>query len=112
MKKIAFTLLLCAVAAAKVANAEESSGAAYKISVPAVPAFVPSKVYDDGKFTFIQLQKPYRGALPVVFAVAADGSREVVNFRWDDQNSRLVVSGVLERVVLMNGDEVVTINRS
>lgn len=112
MKKITLTLLLCAVAAASVANADESSGDVYKISVPAAPTFVPSRVYDDGKFTFIQLQKPYRGVLPVVFAVASDGSREVVNFKWDEQNSRLVVMGLIDHAVLVHGDEVVAINRT
>lgn len=110
MKKIAFTVLLCA--ATTVAHADEPSDAVYKISVQSSPAFVPSKVYDDGKFTYIQLQKPYTGALPVVSAVAADGSREVVNFKWDEQNSRLIVMGLLDRAVLVRGDEVVSIDHS
>jgi len=44
--------------------------------------------------------------------VAADGSREVVNFKWDEQNSRLIVMRLLDRAVLVRGDEVVSIDHS
>lgn len=111
MKKFAILLALCATFM-NTAGAGEPSEAIYKVSVPSTPAFVPSKVWDDGKFTFIELQKPYRGELPVVFALSDDGSRQLVNYQWDEQNSRLVVQRLFERAVLVNGDKTVILSRS
>jgi hypothetical protein len=89
----------------------EASIGAYQITTPAPPAFTPVKAWNEGTMTFIALAQPYHGELPVVFAMAEDGSRSLVNFQWDEKNSRFVVPRVLERAVLVLGDKNVVVSR-
>lgn len=110
MKKIALLLALCVITLNAVA-AGEASGSSYEIRVPSAPRFVPSKVWDDGRFTYIELQKPYHGEIPIVRAVGDDGSREMVNFQWDEQNSRFVVLRLVDKAELVLGEKKVFINR-
>ena len=95
-----------------VANAAHGGDAAYKITTPSAPAFTPVKAWNDGKFTFIALTGDYHGDLPVVFALADDGSRSLVNFQWDQKNSRFVVRRVLDRAILVLGDKSVVVSRT
>jgi len=86
--------------------------AAYKISTPSASAFTPVNAWNDGKFTFIALTRDYHGDLPVVFALADDGSRSLVNFQWDQKNFRFVVQRVLDRAILVLGDKSVVVSRT
>lgn len=92
-------------------NAEPNS-ASYKIVMPAPPPFVPTKVWDDGKFTYIQLPAPYHGDLPAVFEVLDDGKLAVVDARWDGDTSRFVARKVVDHVQLRLDDIHVEIDRS
>lgn len=93
-------------------SAGQANVGAYKITTPSAPVFTPVKAWNDGKFTFIALAQPYHGELPVVFALAEDGSRSLVNFKWDEQNSRFVVQRVLDRAILVLGDKSVVVSRT
>lgn len=101
---------VAAVPGAKTAG--EPNMNTYRIKSTPAPAFTPVKAWDDGKFTFIELVKPYHGELPIVLALAEDGSRSVVNFQWDEQNARFVVQRVLQRAVLVLGDKSVVVSRT
>lgn len=94
------------------AKAVEPEVNAYKITRPPAPAFTPVKAWDDGRFTFIELAKPYLGELPAVFALADDGTRSLVNWQWDEENSRMVVQQVLDRAVLVVGDKSIIVSRT
>jgi type IV secretory pathway VirB9-like protein len=111
MKKITWLIALLGAVSA-MAHAGEPSEVKYKITVPSAPEFVPTKVYDDGKFTYIDLPKPYLAELPVVLALMDDGTRELVNFKWDVNNSRLVVLKLIDRVVLVSGAKSVVVSRT
>lgn len=87
-----------------------ASAAAYNMTTRPAPTFTPVKAWNDGKFTFIALTGDYRGDLPVVFALADDGSRSPVNFQWDQKNSRFVVQRVLDRAILVLGDKSVVVS--
>ena len=100
------------VLSAKATDTDVAKESAYKISIAPSPEFVPTNVWDDGKFTFIELRKPYRGALPSVFLLSEEGKRELVNFKWDEQNSRLEIQRLFERAVLVLGDKSVVVSRS
>lgn len=91
---------------------KQQSSNTYKVITAPVPSFTPVNVWNDGEFTFIELKKPFHGELPVVFALADDGSRSLVNFEWDEQNSRFVVQRLLARAVLVLGDKSVVVSRT
>lgn len=93
-------------------SAGEDSVSVYKITARSAPVFTPVKAWNDGKLTFIALAQPYHGELPVVFALAEDGSRSLVNFQWDEKNSRFVVQCVLDRAILILGDKSVVVSRT
>lgn len=93
-------------------SATQVGDAVYKITTPSAPAFTPVKAWNDGKFTFIALTGDYHGDLPVVFALADDGSRSLVNFQWEQKNSRFVVQRVLDRAILVLGDKSVVVSRT
>jgi hypothetical protein len=93
-------------------SAAPGKDAAYKIVTPSAPGFTPVKAWNDGKSTFIALTGDYHGDLPMVFALAEDGSRSLVNFQWDQQNSRFVVERVLDRAILVLGDKSVVVSRT
>jgi len=92
--------------------AVEPNSTSYKIIVPPLPQFVPTKVWDDGKFTYIQLQAPYHGDLPAVFEVLDDGKLAVVDAKWDEATSSFVVRKIIDRVELRLSDKHVEIDRS
>ncbi|MDC6177147.1 TrbG/VirB9 family P-type conjugative transfer protein [Ralstonia solanacearum] len=69
-------------------------------------------VGDDGRFTYIELPKPYHFELPVVFALRDDGSNQLVNFKWDEKNARFVVQELIDKAVLVLGDQKVFFTRS
>lgn len=58
MKKSVLAMLMCAAFSA-MAHADEPFSTKYQIVVPPAPQFTPTKVWDDGKFTYIQLRAPY-----------------------------------------------------
>ncbi len=67
---------------------------------------VPLHVFDDGKFTYFQLQP--NQPIPAIFAVtSSDGKEAVVNYRRDDQDSGvyLVVPEVAPQWTLRNGPD-------
>lgn len=102
--------VIAAVPASKLAA--DVNGGSYKISGAATPAFVPTKIWDDGKVTFIELPKPFSGELPIVLAQAEDGSDQLVNYQWEESNSRFVVQRLLDRAVLVLGEKRVLVTRS
>lgn len=67
-------------------------------------SWTPARVLDDGKRTFIQFAPAARdGDMPVLYAVAEDGTRELVNtvLRPDPEGDYLVADRVLRRAVLV-----------
>jgi type IV secretion system protein TrbG len=63
-------------------------------------SFMPTRVSNDGSHTYIQMPTGIED-MPVVFAVANDGSDAVVNYRFRD--GMFVVDGVPQRLVLVQG---------
>jgi hypothetical protein len=95
-----------------VAGAHAASSPNYVIAGAEVPAFTPSQVWDDGKLTYVELAKPYKDDLPVLFQLDENGERSLVNYVWDEENSRFVVHRVLNHMVLALGDRRVHVKRS
>jgi len=62
--------------------------------------FLPTRVMNDGAHTYIQMP-PAIEEMPVVFAIANDGSDAIVNYRF--QHDTFVVDGVPQRLVLVQG---------
>ena len=69
----------------------------------------PSRVFDDGQFTFFQFDNARRGDLPAIFYVGFDGQESLVNYRMD--GNYVVVERLSDRFILRNGDDRVTITR-
>jgi len=67
----------------------------------------PSRVFDDGLFTFLQFSNPRNTDLPAVFWVSPDGQESLVNYRMEGQY--MVVERVGEKFVLRSGDEKSTV---
>lgn len=111
VKKSVLAILLCAAFNA-MAHADEPFSTKYQIVVPPAPQFTPTKVWDDGKFTYIQLRAPYHGDLPVVLEELDGGKYALVNARWDEKASCFVVPKLIDRVVLRMDEKHVEINRS
>lgn len=63
-------------------------------------SFMPTRVMNDGAHTYIQMPPAFED-LPVVFAIANDGSDAIVNYRF--RNDTFVVDGVPQRLVLVQG---------
>lgn len=72
-------------------------------------AIRPSRVFDDGQFTFFQFNNPRRNDLPAIFYAGSDGQESLVNYRMD--GNYMVVERLSEKYILRNGDEKVTITR-
>jgi type IV secretory pathway VirB9-like protein len=111
LKKSVLAILTYA-AFSSMAHAGEPFSTKYQIVVPPAPQFTPTKVWDDGKFTYIQLRAPYHGELPVVFEQLDDGEFAVVDARWDERTSRFVLPKLIDRVVLRLEEKHVEIDRS
>jgi type IV secretory pathway VirB9-like protein len=115
MKQMGMVLMLAATAfVAHAASAEQAlkENTNYKVSLPSPPEFYPTKVWDDGKFTFVELKKQYAGELPAVFLQDEDGQLSLVNFFWDPKTSSLVIKGLIQRVVLISGNKRISISRN
>ena len=67
----------------------------------------PSRVFDDGLFTFFQFSNPRNTDLPAVFWISPDGQESLVNYRMDGQY--MVVERVGEKFILRSGDEKATV---
>jgi len=63
----------------------------YKYKVVGAPEIQPSKVYNDGVHTFIEFAA-LPTDLPVVYAVAPDGSQQIANFRLREKT--FIVDGI------------------
>lgn len=111
MKKSVLAMLMCDAFSA-MAHADEPFSTKYQIVVPPAPQFTPTKVWDDGKFTYIQLRAPYHGDLPAVLEQLDDGKYAVVDARWDEKTSRFVLPKLIDRVVLRLDEKHVEIDRS
>ena len=93
-------------------DGQAPSSAKFIVTQTSAPAFVPTDIWDDGRFTFIALPQAYRGALPAVFVLAEDGSPSIANFRWDEPNTRFVVQNVHQNIKLALGDQSVAVKRN
>ena len=72
----------------------------------------PTKVYDDGKFTYIHLGKSdFTGNYPAIFARKARNSQEMV-VNTITQENLIIVNGVYPFLVLRHGQDVVGIRRN
>lgn len=67
----------------------------------------PSRVFDDGLFTFFQFSNPRQTDLPAIFWVSPDGKESLVNYRM--KGPYMVVERVGEKFVLRSGDEKATV---
>ena len=63
----------------------------YKYKIAGAPEIAPVKVYNDGVHTFIEFAS-LPTDLPVVYAVAPDGSQQIANFRLRDRT--FIVDGI------------------
>jgi type IV secretion system protein VirB9 len=72
-------------------------------------AIRPSRVFDDGQFTFFQFNNPRRSDLPAIFFLGLDGQESLVNYRMD--GNYVVVERISEKYILRNGDEKVTVTK-
>ena len=68
-------------------------------------ASLPSRVYDDGAFTYFEW--PENASTPALFLLAADGSESIVNYGVRD--GMMVVEQVAPRFILRNGKDVTTV---
>ena len=93
-------------------RADEVVANHYQIFDSPAPQFAPIKVWDDGKFVYIQLKAPYNGEIPTVLAGRQPGKFALVDARWDQKTSQFVVSELVDRLVLRLDDKYVEINRS
>lgn len=71
----------------------------YKIS--GKTKFKPTRVFNDGRKTFIDLPEGYRGEKPVFLATGTKSSNEIVNSRW--AGNRLTVDRVFNAGTLVQG---------
>ncbi|MBB5546608.1 TrbG/VirB9 family P-type conjugative transfer protein [Paraburkholderia fungorum] len=94
------------------ADDANSSSSDYHVYVPPPPRFVPTKVWDDGKFTYIQLRAPYNGDLPAVFSETDDGKFALLNAKWDEKSARFVIPNLIDRVIMRVGAKSVEIDRA
>ena len=69
--------------------------------------FAPQRIYDDGKKTYIELPRSWRGEFPVFHA--GSGHDRVVNYRIDGR--RYEIEGVFEAGSLQLGREIIRIRR-
>jgi type IV secretion system protein VirB9 len=67
----------------------------------------PSRVFDDGLFTFFQFSNVRNTDLPAIFWVTPDGQESLVNYRMEGQY--MVVERVGEKFMLRSGDEKATV---
>jgi hypothetical protein len=93
-------------------GAADPGNSDYQVILSPPPTFVPTKVWDDGKFTYIQLRAPYNGDLPVVLAENEPGNFELLNAKWDQKSARFVIPGLITRAVMKLGDKYVEIDRT
>ena len=75
------------------------------------PDFVPSRVYSDGAFTYIQFGTKTPAQLPVFFVITKNGTKELRNFAFDPMANRLLVHGVFDHGELRLGAESVYLDR-
>lgn len=94
------------------AGIAEATISDYHIILPPPPQFVPTKVWDDGKSTYIQLRAPYSGELPAIFAEIEPGQHELLNAQWDEKSSCFVIPNLITRVVMRAGAKYVEIDRT
>ena len=69
--------------------------------------FAPQRIYDDGKKTYIELPRSWRGEFPVFHA--GSGHDRVVNYRIDGR--RYEIEGVFEAGSLQLGRKIIRIRR-
>jgi len=65
----------------------------------------PNRICNDGRHTFILLQK-FRETpsdLPVLYIVDSSGQNTLANYTYDARNSRYLVDGVPDKMILMAG---------
>lgn len=79
------------------------ANAAYAIS--GAPESRPVRVFDDGRMTYFEWAP--NGALPAIFAVAADGAESVVNYAM--RGPYIVVEQLAGRFSLRNGAQIATV---
>ncbi|WP_316014645.1 TrbG/VirB9 family P-type conjugative transfer protein [Roseobacter sp. HKCCA0434] len=70
--------------------------------------FTPTRIYDNGVQTFIQLPENYRRDMPI-FMASSQGTDEAVNYRID--GTLFVIEGIFEQGLLVNGREQIRIRR-
>jgi type IV secretion system protein VirB9 len=63
----------------------------------------PTRVFDDGLFTFFQFDNARNRDLPAIFWVSPDGRENLVNYRME--GNYVVVERTGEKFVLRSGDE-------
>jgi type IV secretion system protein VirB9 len=67
----------------------------------------PTRVFDDGLFTFFQFASARKQDLPAIFWVSPDGQESLINYRMD--GSYVVVERIGEQFILRSGSDRVTV---
>lgn len=84
----------------------------YSLSASGIQRVLSSKPIDQtNKLSEVDSTK-ILGSTSVLFGLAEDGKRSLVNYKWDDRNLRFIVDQVLERAILVLGDKNVVVRKS
>jgi type IV secretion system protein VirB9 len=67
----------------------------------------PSRVFDDGLFTFFQFANPRQMDLPAIFWMSPDDKESLINYRME--GNYVVVERVGEMFILRSGNDRVTV---
>ena len=78
----------------------------FKYEYTGEPRIAPSKVFDDGKFTYFQFSNQ-NSELPAIFSVDSEGYESLVNFRAS--GDYIIVERVESQFTLRNGSEIVCV---
>lgn len=79
----------------------------FNYKIKGAKAIRPSRVFDDGEFTFFQFDNPRNGDLPAIFLVTPDNQESLVNYRMD--GNYMVVERIGEKFILRSGDDKATV---
>lgn len=84
----------------------------YSLSASGIQRVLSSKPIDQtNKLSEVDSTK-ILGSTSVLFGLAEDGKRSLVNYKWDNRNLRFIVDQVLERAILVLGDKNVVVSKT
>jgi type IV secretion system protein VirB9 len=82
----------------------------FKYSLRGRAPFKPTRVYNDGRKTYVDLPDGYRGDLPVVIGGKAEANR-AFNYRTAKNGKQIIIDKVLNSFELQNGRQIIRVRR-